>query len=177
MKLRCCPLSQKRYCVEKERVPFLVERAKLKCRERDVEGECSWHWHQAGVLIFQAASKMRVKINPVYAPSTLKGKYFIYIYIYIYERTNVRKATLYKMWRWASGLFTNSFESAVRLIILHEAELERINHGTNIRRARTPYITRIITIDHRRAEENCGRWYMNGGTAHTWFQWFHLRVR
>jgi len=62
-------------------------------------------------------------------------------------------------------LFTNSLENAIRQIVLREAEeFERINHGANARRARAPYITRIITIDHRGAEENCGKWYMNGET-------------
>lgn len=42
--------------------------------------------------------------------------------------------------------------------------LERINHGASARHAWAPYITRIITIDHRGAEENCGRWYTNGKT-------------
>jgi len=63
------------------------------------------------------------------------------------------------------SLFTNSLENAIRQIVPHEAEeFERINYGANARRVRAPYITRIITIDHRGAEENCGRWYMNGET-------------
>lgn len=66
---------------------------------------------------------MRMKINPLHAPSTLKGTCFI-------SSAWVRKTTLHCTECGDEPVYEFFWEcSEVKLIILREAELERINHG------------------------------------------------